>query len=438
MSIQLRYAARSDVGLIRKNNQDSGYAGQHLLVLADGMGGPAGGDLASSLTVANLAPLDDDTHGADDLLDLLRSALVRVHDELIERATIDEALRGMGTTCIAMLRSGNKIGMVHIGDSRAYLLREGELTQVTTDHSLVQYLVQTGNLTPEEAMQHPQRSKLLRALDDSPGEVILDESMREAVVGDRWMLCSDGLSGVVSAETIAEVLASYPDPGECAEQLVQLALRGGGPDNVTCVVADIVDTEEDLPPTAPQIVGAAAERSSTTKAHSSPAQKAAALFHKDRKHEPKEAPEEGLKKKLSVRAKILITALVLAVIGGLGLGAWGFYNWSQKHYFFGYDNRFDGKQVVIYQGIPQSLGFMDFYHVVKPGLNLYREDIPGAFESVVETHTLYNSLEEAEEAVDNLRDTLKKAAEKSRKVPAPAPTPSASTTSTTPTATTGG
>ena len=241
MPVDFRYAARSDVGLRRRNNQDSGYAGSHLLVLCDGMGGPAGGDIASSIAVAHLVGLDTDDHPADHMLYLLRRAIRSAHDELVDRSSVDPQLHGLGTTCIALMRSGNKLALVHIGDSRAYVLRGGELTQVTTDHSFVQYLIETGQITPEEAETHPQRSVVLRVLGDSEGDVTLDESLREAVLGDRWLLCSDGLSGVVSPETILETLASVDDPGQCAEDLVQLALRAGGPDNITVVIADVVD-----------------------------------------------------------------------------------------------------------------------------------------------------------------------------------------------------
>src|SRR5690606_37777544 len=133
------------------NNQDSAYAGPRLLTVADGMGGHAGGDVASSVAVAHLAPLDDEAHGPDDPLDELRQALTTAHDELLARAEESPELAGLGTSVTALLRSGNKLAMAHIGDSRAYLLRDGELTQVTTDHSFVQHLVNTGKITAEEA-----------------------------------------------------------------------------------------------------------------------------------------------------------------------------------------------------------------------------------------------------------------------------------------------
>ncbi|NTW39930.1 MAG: Stp1/IreP family PP2C-type Ser/Thr phosphatase, partial [Cellulomonadaceae bacterium] len=269
MTIALRYAARSDVGLVRANNQDSAYAGPHLLAVADGMGGHAGGDVASSVAVAHLAPLDDEAHGPDEVLSELGRALHSAHDELLARAEENPELSGLGTTVTALLRSGNKLAMAHIGDSRAYLLRDGELTQVTTDHSFVQHLVNTGKITAEEAERHPQRSVLLRVLGDFDMDILPDMSVREARAGDRWLLCSDGLSGVVSGDTIAQTMREAADVDTCADQLVQLALRGGAPDNVTVVLGDVVEVDAlpdgAAPATTSHIVGAAAlERNQPT------------------------------------------------------------------------------------------------------------------------------------------------------------------------------
>lgn len=365
MSIAFRFAARSDVGLIRRSNQDSGYAGPHLCVLADGMGGPAGGDLASSIAVAHLAPLDNDVHSADSLLSLLREALDDAHAEMVQRSESAPELSGLGTTCIAMLRTGNKIAMVHIGDSRAYLLRGNVLTQVTTDHSFVQYLMDTGQITPEEAEHHPQRSVILRVLGDSPGPVNLDESVREAIPGDRWLLCSDGLHGVVSGETIANVLANTPDPGTAADELVSLSLRGGAPDNVTVVVVDVVDTDDpevDPPDTYPQIVGAAGKnRLDRTKGSEGAAGDAAELT-KDSLPDFPEIDEEASEKPATKRkwGKWLVALLILlAIAGGFG----GAYWWTQTRYFVQIDR--EVSQVCIYRGIPQQLGSFKLYSKVE-------------------------------------------------------------------------
>src|SRR4051795_12639776 len=186
----LRYAARSDVGLVRSNNQDSGYAGPDLLVVADGMGGHAGGDVASSLAIGELVSLDGEAHGADDALAHLRSALFDAHQQLLHRVNEEPTLAGMGTTVTALLRTGNRLALAHIGDSRAYFLRDGTLTQITHDHTFVQTLVDEGRLSQEEAEHHPQRSVLMRVLSDLIEDAEPDLSMREARIGDRYMICS--------------------------------------------------------------------------------------------------------------------------------------------------------------------------------------------------------------------------------------------------------
>src|SRR5438128_2008270 len=208
MSLVLRYAARSDRGLIRGNNQDSVYAGPRLLAVADGMGGHAAGDVASKVVIAALEHLDDDAPSGD-MLQSMREAVFEGSEHLREVIREAPQLEGMGTTLTAILFAGGRLALCHVGDSRAYLLRDGELSQITHDDTFVQTLIDDGRITPEEANSHPQRSLLLRALNGQ--EVEPDLSMREARAGDRYMLCSDGLSGVVSEETLAEALKD-PDP----------------------------------------------------------------------------------------------------------------------------------------------------------------------------------------------------------------------------------
>ncbi len=210
MTLALRYAARSHTGLLRTGNEDSAYAGPRLLAVADGMGGHAAGEVASAVTIATLAPLDDDVPGAD-LLDALRSSALSANDHLQQMVSGDPALEGMGTTLVALLFAGGRLGLLHVGDSRCYLLRDGALTQITHDHTLVQTLVDDGRISEEEASTHPQRSLITRAL-DGRGEVELDLSVREARPGDRYLLCTDGLTGPVGrTETLLESLQD-PDP----------------------------------------------------------------------------------------------------------------------------------------------------------------------------------------------------------------------------------
>lgn len=250
MTLVLRYAARSDRGLVRANNEDSVYAGARLLALADGMGGHAAGEVASQLVIAALAHLDDDEPGGD-LLAKLDAAVRAGNSAIAAQVEMEPDLEGMGTTLTAILFAGNHIGLVHIGDSRGYLLRDGELTQITKDDTFVQTLVDEGRITRQEAHSHPQRSLIMRALTGHEVEPTL--TMREARPGDRYLLCSDGLSDPVSDETILEAL-QIPDVAESAYRLIELALRGGGPDNVTVVVADVVDY--DYGQTQPILAGA--------------------------------------------------------------------------------------------------------------------------------------------------------------------------------------
>ena len=257
MTLALRYAVRSDVGLLREGNEDSAYAGPHLLAVADGMGGHAAGEVASAATIATLASLDIDRPEAD-LVKALAAAVASANMRLQEMIISDPAVEGMGTTLTALLWSGGHAALCHIGDSRAYLLRDGELYQITHDHTLVQSLVDEGRISEDDVATHPQRSLLLRALD---GRTLADPdlSTHETVAGDRYLLCSDGLSGVVTEQTLQHTLSTVGDPEKAALQLVELAIRGGGPDNITCIVADVVDTETtSLPPTsAPVMAGAA-------------------------------------------------------------------------------------------------------------------------------------------------------------------------------------
>ncbi|HCG54616.1 MULTISPECIES: PP2C family serine/threonine-protein phosphatase [Brevibacterium] len=240
-TITLRSAARSHTGLVRKNNQDSGYAGPNFLLIADGMGGHAGGDVASAITVARLADLDREPSG-EDALEILRTSILEANDRICRGVAEQPELAGMGTTVTALLRApGNRFALAHIGDSRGYVLRDGELQTVTHDHTFVQMLVDEGRITPDEAETHPQRSVVMKVLGDVGASPDLDLTLREAHVGDRWMLCSDGLTGFADVDDIARILAEVSDPEECCAQLVDLALAGGGADNVTVVIGDVLE-----------------------------------------------------------------------------------------------------------------------------------------------------------------------------------------------------
>ncbi|MBE3074931.1 MAG: Stp1/IreP family PP2C-type Ser/Thr phosphatase [Actinobacteria bacterium] len=406
MAIALRYAARSDVGLVRQENQDSGYAGPHLLVVADGMGGHAAGDVASSIAIGEMVGLDGESHGADDALDLLAEALRTANSELREAMRRQPELQGMGTTVTALLRTGNKIAVAHIGDSRAYLLRDGELTQITHDHSFVQSLIDEGRITEEEAEGHPQRSLVTRVLTgqshDEP-----DLAMREAHIGDRYLVCSDGLSGFVARETIQEVLEQSVPASGTADRLVELAMRAGAPDNVTCIIGDVVDLDKgQAPPTAQQVVGAAAERRvSTTRAIPvTPAAKAAALSRQATGADLTEAAEaESIRlaeeDRPSGRLRWLkgtsLAVLVLAAVVGGGYAAYG---WSQQQYFVGETRG----HVAIYQGISQNIGPWELSNVIDES-DIALSDLPDFYRGKLDSTVSTASVQDARRLVTDLR-----------------------------------
>jgi protein phosphatase len=383
MTLILRYAARSDRGLIRDGNQDSVYAGPRLLAVADGMGGMAAGDVASNIVIGAMASLDEDVPG-DALVDALRASVEVANQQLRDTVEANPHLEGMGTTLTAMLFSGSKIGMAHIGDSRAYLLRDGEFGQITKDDTYVQMLVDEGRISAEEASSHPQRSLLTRALDGR--DIDPEYSVRQVILGDRYMICSDGLSGVVSADTIGQTMKEYVDPQQCVERLVALALRGGGPDNITVIVADA--TDEGIVEQVPMVGGAAAADRGETRdglVESTPAARASALAASSPRPATPQQPIEPIAT-APVRSRrgplrtIVVLVVLVAMLGG---GVWALWNYSQSQYYIGANG--DG-YVAIYRGVPgQIAGFdlsqesetsrMLLTHLTKPAQEQVRRGI---------------------------------------------------------------
>ena len=425
MDIGLRYAVRSDVGLVRANNQDSAYAGPHLLMIADGMGGHAGGDVASSLAIAAFAPLDDEAHGPDDALAELERVTEVARDKIVARSEAEPDLAGMGTTVTAILRAGNKLAMAHLGDSRGYLLHDGELTQVTVDHTFVQHLVDTGRIKPEEAEHHPQRSVVMRVLGDFDVDVTPDLSVREARPGDRWLLCSDGLSGFVSHDTIAETLREVADLDACADRLVQLALRGGGGDNVTVIVADVVDLDDlpdgGAPTNAVTVVGAAAiSRHQPSAAADGPAARAASLLKQatpggsgTQDGPPSDEPEAlgGPR----ARTLLVVWGVALAVIVLLLAGG---YAWTQSQYFVGAS----GGKVAVFRGLPTGIGPIDLSRVVETS-DVAVDDLPVYLRERVTAAIHADSLDDARHQVQLLADeTVAEPSPVPTFTPAPVPT----------------
>jgi protein phosphatase len=413
MTLALRYAIRSDVGLLREGNEDSAYAGPHLLAIADGMGGHAAGEVASSVAISALTGLDSDVP-ADRMLDSLAAAVAAANSTLHEMSVEDPSVEGMGTTLTALLWSGATVAICHIGDSRAYLLREGEFHQITRDHTLVQSLVDDGRLSPAQAATHPQRSLVMRAL-QSGTEAEPDLSIIEAHVHDRFLLCSDGLSDVVSEDTLHATLMRYADRDQAVTQLIELAIRGGGPDNITCIVADAVDSD-DNPPTGQMsvVVGAASNGDGRPRLRNdSPAGRAHLLTQAGpaaadaaAAPAPQASPGPGeedddahaehrTRRRWPLVSTILV--LLLIVIVGGGYAAW---RYSQTQYYVGTD----GRQVIIYRGVNQKVLGMNLSSVYRrTGFPL--SHVPSSDLSQVRGTINANSLADAEQAVNTMVQT---------------------------------
>ena len=246
MAIKTVSFAASDIGRVRSSNQDSGYAGVNLFFVADGMGGHAGGDIASAIASQHISladePLATSAEAEQKLIDYIYQAKQKIDASVKQHP----AITGMGTTLSAMMVTGTKVTIAHIGDSRIYLARDGVVKQITTDHTFVQRLVDTGRISEEEALVHPRRSVLMRVLGDIEQFPEVDIDTYETKPGDRWMACSDGLSGVVPDQLMKNILLSNVDIKEAGELLVGEALEFGAPDNVTVVLVDVIDAKDEI------------------------------------------------------------------------------------------------------------------------------------------------------------------------------------------------
>ena len=375
--MRLDFAAISDVGRVRKDNQDSGYVGPHLIAVCDGVGGAARGDIASSTAIAQLRKLDETPPTPDttdhDLLDLVNKALHRAHDRIAELVDKNPSLDGTSTTAtVALFDGDHRIGMGHVGDSRAYLFRDGEISQITHDHTFVQTLIDEGRITEADARVHPHKNLILRAI-DGRHDLEPDLFVLELKVGDRLLVCSDGASGVLPAGRLADIL-SGGSPDYAAVELVRASLEAGSSDNVTCLVAELVDGSPGDVEATPLLVGAAADM----RARRTRGAKAGSLFRGHRsgdtgEMEPVRAeipdevgfaipsdpadPETARYAPIAPSrhtwlSRLLVLAVVVGVLWVIGAAAW---SWSQRQYFVGEQ---DGT-VVIFRGIDTSLPGLD-------------------------------------------------------------------------------
>lgn len=401
-------AAASHVGKIRANNQDSGYAGRYLFVVADGMGGHAGGDIASSMAIKRIIETDHEYSSAEDAEFALKSTLLAANSLLAETVFEHQELTGMGTTVSAILRVGDRIALAHIGDSRIYLYRDGELEQITADHTFVQRLVDSGRITQEEAAVHPRRSVLMRVLGDVDAAPEIDTTVIDTVPGDRWLLCSDGLSSYVSDDKIRSILETVPDANAAAERLIKESLDQGAPDNVTVVIVGVDDSGDSSLP-SPTIVGSAAgPLSYDAEQARRPIRLPTLLLHPLRPSPPEDAhfepeSEEYLdeliledRKRARNRRIAWLVAIALgaiAVVVGIVLA----YQWTQTHYFVGAD----GDTVAIYRGVQADLGPIALSSIYQQ-TSVTLDGLPTYTREQVEQTINADSLEQAMSIIDRL------------------------------------
>lgn len=363
MATTAKSAAASHVGKIRSNNQDSGYAGAHLFIVADGMGGHAGGDVASALAVKHVSKVDRSFSSASEAEAALRGALISANAVLAETVFDHSELTGMGTTVSGFVLVGTELAIAHIGDSRIYRLRGDHLAQITSDHTFVQRLVDSGRITVEEAAVHPRRSVLMRVLGDVDATPEIDTMIERAEPGDRWLLCSDGLSSYVAEERITAALASKDDAETVANRLIKESLDQGAPDNVTVVVVDI-DGSGDSAHHPSITVGSASDPLAIEgESPRKPLRLPTLLLHPLKATKPDDShfepeSEEFLDELIIEDARrsrrrkitaIVIVALVAALVAAAAIAG---YQWTQTHYFVGSSNG----TVAIYRGIQQDLG----------------------------------------------------------------------------------
>jgi len=403
--------AISHTGKVRSNNQDSGYAGANLFIVADGMGGHAGGDVASSLAVHRLKDLEGTYASPNDAERALREAIGETATQLIDTVAERPELAGMGTTVSALIMVDDYAVIAHIGDSRIYLYRDGALTQITTDHTFVQRLVDSGRITPEEARYHPRRSVLMRVLGDMDPDPEVDTFIMPTQPGDRWLLCSDGLSGVVDDPHTGKTLGQGYAPGRTADLLLKQALDGGAPDNVTIVIVDVGGNHPVVSGT-PTIVGSAsnpqgievpaARPGRTSWLH--PARQAA---NEPTHYEPaaeflEELIEEDRRR--ARRRRIWWVVGLVAILAALTAALFGAYAWTQTRYFVGSDQ----DTVVIYRGIQQDLGPFSLSSVHED-TGILVADLPFYQRVAVDSTISARSLQDAEAIVDQLRPTTEDA-----------------------------
>lgn len=363
-------SARSDVGRVRLSNQDSGFCGRYLFIVADGMGGHAGGDVASGIAVRDLAELDRNFDTVEAGRDALVRSLLRVNTKLSRVVDQQPELAGLGTTVSVALRVGTRFVIAHIGDSRIYRLGDDGFEQVTNDHTFVQQLIDSGRITESEAREHPRRSVLMRVLGDVDADPAIDTSDFPAVTDEWLLLCSDGLTSVIEDTVIRSVLSEAADPSSATARLVDLALDNGAPDNVTVLA---VRVDEPNPETRRVFVGSAASKRklptvatgstpaptpSRQKTRTVPVSTSELPLPPQKPPAPVRDPEDEARPR-RIRRRFTAIIIALIVIGLIIVAAVAGYRWTQTRYYVGVDRGL----VTVFQGIPVTFGGLSLSQV---------------------------------------------------------------------------
>jgi PPM family protein phosphatase len=377
--MRLRFGASTDVGRMRTNNEDSYLSERPVAAVADGMGGHNAGEVASAIAIEELAglrgmgPWPNERAATDDL----KRAIVRANRRIREMAAGDRELNGMGTTLVAVLEDRESVHLANVGDSRAYLLRQGELTQVTVDHTLVQELVDDGKLSPKDAERHPQRSMITRAL-GVDHEVEIDLFTYKLQPGDRLVLCSDGLSDVLNPTQIRNVLLRVRDPQKAAERLVAMAVEGGGPDNVTVIVVDTMeaDAEPDTTDDLASGIGSATGALPALGDGAAGPDGRAARVAKDRS--------------LRVHRRLQRLLLVLIVLALVAVAVLAGRSFLYSRYWVG----FDGDVVAVFQGVPGDVAGLHFSRMVERS-PVSRAQVPAGYAARLEDGVPADGLQDA-------------------------------------------
>jgi PPM family protein phosphatase len=420
VTLQLKYVAHSEVGRIRKNNQDSGYASPHLLAVADGMGGAAAGDVASAVAINSMRKIEAPTKGQQ-MLDVLADAIHDANARIAELIESDVSLEGMGTTLTGAMFDGAEFGLAHIGDSRAYMFRDDRLERLTHDHTWVQSLVDDGKISEAEAIMHPHRSLLLKVLNGQPTNDP-DLTLVPVRAGDRLMICSDGVCGLIDDDVI-EAALQIPDLDKAAERLVVESLHEGGIDNITVIVGDVVESEgsnevillgaaSDQPirlPGAPRRQLAEDDNDTNEILVTGLADLEATATNDEERYDPQAPHRHRFRRPL-----VGLLALVLVAVAGLGIA----YAWTRTQYFVGADR----DKVAIFQGLSQNL----------PGLSLSRvyevqqlavSALPPFYQEQVKAKIDVPSLDSARATVAELSAAAERCAPQPTTSARPSPTP---------------